>query len=66
MIVLKAKIDEKNKNKIVINSKDLAEKLNEKYMNSRAIGVLEFIEELEITEFVIERDEVNGLHQRGC
>lgn len=54
MIVLKAKIDEKNKNKIVINSKDLAEKLNEKYMNSRAIGVLEFIEELEITEFVIE------------
>nr|DAN71111.1 MAG TPA: hypothetical protein [Caudoviricetes sp.] len=62
MIVLKAKLDEKNKNKIVINSKDLAEKLNEKYMNSRAIGVLEFIEELEITEFVIERDEVNGLH----
>lgn len=54
MIVLKAKIDEKDKNKIVINSKDLAEKLNEKYMNSRAIGVLEFIEELEITEFVIE------------
>ena len=45
MIVLKAKIDEKNKNKIVINSKDLAEKLNEKYMDSRAIGVLEFIEE---------------------
>ena len=62
MIVLKAKIDEKNKNKIVINSKDLAEKLNEKYMDSRAIGVLEFIEELEITKFVIERDEVNGLH----
>lgn len=62
MIVLKAKIDEKDKNKIVINSKDLAEKLNEKYMDSRAIGVLEFIEELEITEFVIERDEVNGLH----
>lgn len=62
MIVLKAKIDEKNKNKIVINSKDLAEKLNDKYMGSRAIGVLEFIEELEITEFVIERDEVNGLH----
>lgn len=62
MIVLKAKLDEKDKNKIVINSKDLAEKLNEKYMNSRAIGVLEFIEELEITEFVIERDEVNGLH----
>lgn len=62
MIVLKAKIDEKNKNKIVINSKDLAEKLNDKYMNSRAIGVLEFIEELEITEFVIERDEVNGVH----
>ena len=62
MIVLKAKIDEKNKNKIVINSKDLAEKLNDAYMNSRAIGVLEFIEELEITEFVIERDEVNGLH----
>lgn len=62
MIVLKAKIDEKNKNKIVINSKDLAEKLNEKYMDSRATGVLEFIEELEITEFVIERDEVNGLH----
>lgn len=62
MIVLKAKIDEKNKNKIVINSQDLAEKLNEKYMDSRAIGVLEFIEELEITEFVIERDEVNGLH----
>lgn len=62
MIVLKAKVDEKDKNKIVINSKDLAEKLNEKYMNSRAIGVLEFIEELEITEFVIERDEVNGLH----
>lgn len=62
MIMLKAKIDEKNKNKIVINSKDLAEKLNEKYMDSRAIGVLEFIEELEITEFVIERDEVNGLH----
>lgn len=62
MIVLKAKIDEKNKNKIVINSKNLAEKLNEKYMDSRAIGVLEFIEELEITEFVIERDEVNGLH----
>lgn len=62
MIVLKAKIDEKNKNKIMINSKDLAEKLNEKYMDSRAIGVLEFIEELEITEFVIERDEVNGLH----
>lgn len=62
MIVLKAKIDEKNKNKIVINSKDLAEKLNAKYMDSRAIGVLEFIEELEITEFVIERDEVNGLH----
>lgn len=54
MIVLKAKIDEKDKGKIVINSKDLAEKLNEKYMNSRAIGVLEFIEELEITEFVIE------------
>lgn len=54
MIVLKAKLDEKDKNKIVINSKDLAEKLNEKYMNSRAIGVLEFIEELEITEFVIE------------
>ena len=54
MIVLKAKLDEKNKNKIVINSKDLAEKLNEKYMNSRAIGVLEFIEELEITEFVVE------------
>ena len=62
MIVLKAKIGEKNKNKIVINSKDLAEKLNDKYMDSRAIGVLEFIEELEITEFVIERDEVNGLH----
>ena len=62
MIVLKAKIDEKNKNKIVINSKDLAEKLNDKYMDSRAIGVLEFIEELEITEFVIERDDVNGLH----
>jgi hypothetical protein len=62
MIVLKAKLDEKNKNKIVINSKDLAEKLNDKYMDSRAIGVLEFIEELEITEFVIERDEVNGLH----
>lgn len=62
MIVLKAKVDEKDKNKIVINSKDLAEKLNEKYMNSRAIGVLEFIEELEITEFIIERDEVNGLH----
>ena len=62
MIVLKAKIDEKNKNKIVINSKDLAEKLNLKYMDSRAIGVLEFIEELEITEFVIERNEVNGLH----
>ena len=62
MIVLKVKIDEKNKNKIVINSKDLAEKLNDKYMDSRAIGVLEFIEELEITEFVIERDEVNGLH----
>ena len=62
MIVLKAKIDEKNKNKTVINSKDLAEKLNDKYMDSRAIGVLEFIEELEITEFVIERDEVNGLH----
>lgn len=62
MIVLKVKIEEKNKNKIVINSKDLAEKLNEKYMDSRAIGVLEFIEELEITEFVIERDEVNGLH----
>lgn len=54
MIVLKAKVDEKDKNKIVINSKDLAEKLNEKYMNSRAIGVLEFIEELEITEFVVE------------
>ena len=54
MIVLKAKVDEKDKNKIVINSKDLAEKLNDKYMNSRAIGVLEFIEELEITEFVIE------------
>lgn len=54
MIVLKAKVDEKDKNKIVINSKDLAEKLNEKYMDSRAIGVLEFIEELEITEFVIE------------
>lgn len=62
MIVLKAKVDEKDKNKIVINSKDLAEKLNDAYMNSRAIGVLEFIEELEITEFVIERDEVNGLH----
>ena len=62
MIVLKAKVDEKDKNKIVINSKDLAEKLNDRYMNSRAIGVLEFIEELEITEFVIERDEVNGLH----
>lgn len=62
MIVLKAKVDEKDKNKIVINSKDLAEKLNDTYMNSRAIGVLEFIEELEITEFVIERDEVNGLH----
>ena len=62
MIVLKAKLDEKNKSKIMINSKDLAEKLNEKYMDSRAIGVLEFIEELEITEFVIERDEVNGLH----
>ena len=62
MIVLKAKIDEKNKNKIVINSKDLAEKLNNRYMDSKAIGVLEFIEELEITEFVIERDEVNGLH----
>lgn len=54
MIVLKAKVDEKDKNKIVINSKDLAEKLNDRYMNSRAIGVLEFIEELEITEFVIE------------
>lgn len=54
MIVLKAKVDEKDKNKIVINSKDLAKKLNEKYMNSRAIGVLEFIEELEITEFIIE------------
>lgn len=54
MIVLKAKVDEKDKNKIVINSKDLAEKLNDAYMNSRAIGVLEFIEELEITEFVIE------------
>ncbi len=62
MIVLKAKINEKDKSKIVINSKDLAEKLNDKYMSSRAIGVLEFIEELEITEFVIERDEVNGLH----
>lgn len=62
MIVLKAKVDEKDKNKIVINSKDLAEKLNDRYMNSKAIGVLEFIEELEITEFVIERDEVNGLH----
>ena len=62
MIVLKTKVDEKDKNKIVINSKDLAEKLNDAYMNSRAIGVLEFIEELEITEFVIERDEVNGLH----
>lgn len=62
MIVLKAKVDEKDKNKIVINSKDLAEKLNDAYMNSRAIGVLEFIEELEITEFVIERAEVNGLH----
>lgn len=62
MIVLKAKVDEKDKNKIVINSKDLAEKLNDRYMDSRAIGVLEFIEELEITEFVIERDEVNGLH----
>nr|DAE84056.1 MAG TPA: hypothetical protein [Caudoviricetes sp.] len=62
MIVLKAKVDEKDKNKIVINSKDLAEKLNDRYMNSRAIGVLEFVEELEITEFVIERDEVNGLH----
>ena len=54
MIVLKAKVDEKDKNKIVINSKDLAEKLNDVYMDSRAIGVLEFIEELEITEFVIE------------
>lgn len=62
MIVLKAKVDEKDKNKIVINSKDLAEKLNNRYMDSKAIGVLEFIEELEITEFVIERDEVNGLH----
>jgi hypothetical protein len=62
MIVLKAKVDEKDKNKIVINSKDLAEKLNDRYMDSKAIGVLEFIEELEITEFVIERDEVNGLH----
>ena len=63
MIVLKAKIERlEYENKIVINSKDLAEKLNDKYMDSRAIGVLEFIEELEITEFVIERDEVNGLH----
>lgn len=53
-ITLKARLNEDKK--IELDS-DFAKKLNEVYQNSRAIGTLEFLEELEKTKVIIEVEE---------
>lgn len=53
-IRLKARL---NENKEIELDSDFAEKLNEVYQNSRAIGTLEFLDELEKTRVLIELEE---------
>lgn len=50
-IVFKARL---NENKQIELDSDFAKKLDEVYQNSRAIGTLEFLEELEKTKVIIE------------
>lgn len=53
-ITLKARL---NENKQIELDSDFAKKLDEVYQNSRAIGTLEFLEELEKTKVIIEVEE---------
>lgn len=53
-ITLKARL---NEDKQIELDSDFAKKLNEVYQNSRAIGTLEFLEELEKTKVLIEVEE---------
>lgn len=53
-ITLKGRL---NENKQIELDSDFAKKLNEVYQNSRAIGTLQFLEELEKTKVLIEVEE---------
>ena len=53
-IVFKARL---NENKQIELDSDFAKKLDEVYQNSRAIGTLQFLEELEKTKVLIEVEE---------
>ena len=53
-ITLKARL---NENKQIELDSDFAKKLDEVYQNSRAIGTLQFLEELEETKVLIEVEE---------
>lgn len=53
-IILKARL---NEDKQIELDSDFAKKLDEVYQNSRAIGTLEFLEELEKTKIIIEVEE---------
>lgn len=53
-ITLKARL---NENKQIELDSDFAKKLDEVYQNSRAIGTLQFLEELEKTKVIIEVEE---------
>lgn len=53
-IVFKARL---NEDKQIELDSDFAKKLNEVYQNSRAIGTLEFLDELEQTKVIIEVEE---------
>lgn len=53
-ITLKARL---NENKQIELDSDFSKKLDEVYQNSRAIGTLEFLEELEKTKVLIEVEE---------
>lgn len=53
-ITLKARL---NENKQIELDSDFAKKLDEVYQNSRAIGTLQFLEELEKTKVLIEVEE---------
>lgn len=53
-ITLKARL---NENKQIELDSDFAKKLDEVYQNSRAIGTLQFLEELEETKILIEVEE---------
>jgi len=46
-----------NENKQIELDSDFAKKLDEVYQNSRAIGTLQFLEELEKTKVLIEVEE---------